>query len=496
MRKALHSDLVAALKNRFELQAEYTSPNDNRWVLKDHFYVYSIADEASGVSIDIFNVDAGDATTHGAQKTCCQYYGYSEGKDKLCKNVARGDKLCAEGDTDIDDSRQQLAKEVAASNATWKLVNSHYSPYAHYDEAGMKKWFDIMQDAGVQLWLNGHTHGENHDYSSTLQMHFVTNGAVNIMEEIDADAFGSGTKLFPGKTCARALITVATALAVGVVADDDPAYYCDSDSDSYCERNFQAPLIITATSPPSVLSTQQNDLLAARKTCPAATTAGDGADATFTVTIKGEKGTGQFVCMDVSDCANKAADPSTCEPTSCQAPTSKKVCTYHGTSTYKSRSKIGKRTCMCYAGSEGDKCEKEVSNACDVDCGEGGDCVDGECVCKKGFDGKEVDGKKGKTNQRCTRCTNDLACQNNNTCDTESGKCICGPGYTGDTCGATEDSCTKRTDCGIGSFQVLVNGSSACFCTQCSPTCSLCDMNVDATFDCSTCATAAANIAL
>ncbi|KAI9912314.1 hypothetical protein PsorP6_005254 [Peronosclerospora sorghi] len=125
-------------------------------------------------------------------------------------------------------------------------------------------------------------------------------------------------------------------------------------------RNFQAPLvsrsIITATSSPSVLPTQQNDLLAARKTCPAATTAGDGADATFTVTIKGAKVT---------------------------APTSKEVCTYHGTCTYKSRSKIGKRTCMCYAGSEGDKCEKEVSNACDVDCGAGGDCVDGECVCKK-----------------------------------------------------------------------------------------------------------------
>ncbi|KAI9915871.1 hypothetical protein PsorP6_008613 [Peronosclerospora sorghi] len=165
-------DLVAALKNKFALQAEYTRPNDNRWVLNDHFYVYSIADEASGVSIDIFNVDAGDATTHDAQQTCCQCYGYSVGKDKLCKNFARGDKLCAGGDTKMydscfkqitewrDDSRQQLAKEVAASNATWKLVNSHYSPYAHYDKAGMKKWFDILQDAGVQLWLNGHTHGK------------------------------------------------------------------------------------------------------------------------------------------------------------------------------------------------------------------------------------------------------------------------------------------------------------------------------------------------
>ncbi|KAI9895175.1 hypothetical protein PsorP6_018278 [Peronosclerospora sorghi] len=275
---ALAEDLVVALKNKFALQAEYTSPNDNWWVLKDHFYVYSIADEVSGVSIDIFNVDVGDATTHGAQQTCCQCYGYSEEKDKLCKNVDRGDKLCVGGDTDMYDavdSRQQLAKEVAASNATWKLVNSHYSPYAHYDEAGMKKWFDILQDASVQLWLNVHTHGENHDYSSTLQMHFVTNGAVNILEEIDADAFGSGTKLFLEKRwqqipkhgcyghvwihphtmkCARALITVATALAVGVVADDDPAYYCDSDSDSYCEKEFSGTACISVDNYGDVIS--------------------------------------------------------------------------------------------------------------------------------------------------------------------------------------------------------------------------------------------------
>ncbi|CAI5745529.1 unnamed protein product [Peronospora destructor] len=180
------------------------------------------------------------------------------------------------------------------------------------------------------------------------------------------------------------------------------------------------------------------------------------ASAMYSATVGEEKVSGQFICVDVSDCANKAADPSTCEPKECQAPTSKEVCTYHGTCTYKNKEKITKRACMCYAGFEGDKCEKEVSSACDVDCGTGGDCVNGECVCKAGFDGKEYRGKKGKPNQRCTLCTNDLACQNGNTCNTETGKCLCGPGYTGDTCGATEDSCTTRTDCGIGACQVLV----------------------------------------
>ncbi|KAG2502417.1 hypothetical protein JM18_009588 [Phytophthora kernoviae] len=44
----------------------YTSPNDDRWVLEDHLYVYSFVDSTPGVSIGIFNVDSGDADTHGA----------------------------------------------------------------------------------------------------------------------------------------------------------------------------------------------------------------------------------------------------------------------------------------------------------------------------------------------------------------------------------------------------------------------------------------------
>ncbi|ETL39590.1 hypothetical protein L916_09091, partial [Phytophthora nicotianae] len=73
--------IVTALENKFSWQSKYTSPNDDRWILKDHFYVYSIEDKDSGVSIDIFNVDSGDASTHAAQQTCCQCYGYAEGDD-------------------------------------------------------------------------------------------------------------------------------------------------------------------------------------------------------------------------------------------------------------------------------------------------------------------------------------------------------------------------------------------------------------------------------
>ncbi|GMF16900.1 unnamed protein product [Phytophthora fragariaefolia] len=218
------------------------------------------------------------------------------------------------------------------------------------------------------------------------------------------------------------------------------------------------------------------------------TSSSSDADALYTATIDGEEVTGQFVCLDVSNCESKAADPSTCYPSACGSSNSKEQCTYQGTCTYKNKKKITKRTCMCYAGFEGDMCSTEVSSACDVDCGTGGDCVDGECVCKEGFDGKEYDGKQGKANERCTRCTNDLACQYNNTCNTDTGKCICAPGYGGDTCGAVEDACTT-TECGEGDCQVLTNGSAACYCPSCSPSCTLCDMLSNYTFDCSTCPT-------
>ncbi|KAF1774774.1 Metallo-dependent phosphatase-like [Phytophthora cactorum] len=208
--------IVTALENKFSWQSTYTSPNDDRWILKDHFYVYSIEDKDSGVSIDIFNVDSGDASTHAAQQTCCQCYGYAEGDDDTCKNVARGDKLCCGGDADMydacyakftewsDDSRKQLAKEVAPSKATWKIVNSHYSPYAHYDE-------DDLKDSGIQLWMNGHTHGENHELA-TYKVHFVDNGAGGGIQKESASGipeYASSDVEPCGRTVARSVRGVA-----------------------------------------------------------------------------------------------------------------------------------------------------------------------------------------------------------------------------------------------------------------------------------------------
>lgn len=180
--------IVAGLKNKFSLQAEYKSPNSDRWIMKDHFYVHSIKDDASGVSIDIFNMDTNDADSHGAQQICCQCYGYAKGDDSKCKNVARGDAVCAGGSGEMfdacmkqlnawgEESRTQLAEQVKASKATWKVVNTHYSPYNHYSADRQDMWKELLDGLDVQVWINGHTHGEKHDYAN-IGVHFIENGA-------------------------------------------------------------------------------------------------------------------------------------------------------------------------------------------------------------------------------------------------------------------------------------------------------------------------------
>ncbi|KAE9069882.1 hypothetical protein PF010_g26500 [Phytophthora fragariae] len=181
--------LIQGLESKFEWQSGYTSPNDNRWKLEDHFYVHRMEDPTTGVSMDIFNVDTNDADIHGAMQICCQCYGYSKGDSATCNSVGRGHKFCAGGDNEMfdscmakfsewgDDSRAKIAEKVKQSTATWKIVNSHYGAYTHYVEPGMNKWFDVLRDSGVNVWLNGHTHGEKHDYSESLGIHFIENGA-------------------------------------------------------------------------------------------------------------------------------------------------------------------------------------------------------------------------------------------------------------------------------------------------------------------------------
>lgn len=183
------SALLEALETKLQLQATYHSPNNDRWNLKDHFYVERIEDCATGVSIDIFNIDTNYADVAGARSVCCQCYGYSNGDDAACDNVARGDRYCCGGDTNMYDScmakftewseasLRQLAEEAATSNATWKVVNTHFSFIDHMNEVRMKKWISTLEGLSITVYINGHTHGCKQEFLRSIGVHLVENGA-------------------------------------------------------------------------------------------------------------------------------------------------------------------------------------------------------------------------------------------------------------------------------------------------------------------------------
>ncbi|TYZ62933.1 hypothetical protein PybrP1_003313 [[Pythium] brassicae (nom. inval.)] len=189
------AEMLDYLNKKFTLQASYKSPNADRWRLTDHYYKESV--EKDGVSVDIFNIDTNFAESHGVRQVCCQCYGVvkakglAEADEKVlsnkCNDAKSGDELCADGDRAMydacsntikkwwDDSLTGIKKDLAASKATWKIINSHYSPHFHMSEDKMKEWYMITKEHGVHLWMNGHTHGFNHDISK-WGTHFYENG--------------------------------------------------------------------------------------------------------------------------------------------------------------------------------------------------------------------------------------------------------------------------------------------------------------------------------
>ncbi|CEG37915.1 calcineurinlike phosphoesterase [Plasmopara halstedii] len=188
-------ELLKYLNLKFTLQQKYKSANSDRWKLSDHYYVESV--KANGVSVDIFNIDTNFADSHGVMQICCQCYGYVKKKDlsaaeakklgSTCNDRIPGDELCAGGNIEMynacadtikswwDDSLKQVKRDLMASTATWKVINSHYSPHFHMSEDKMKEWFLITKEGGAHVWLNGHTHGFNHDISN-WGTHFYENG--------------------------------------------------------------------------------------------------------------------------------------------------------------------------------------------------------------------------------------------------------------------------------------------------------------------------------
>ena len=113
---------------------------------------------------------------------------------------------------------------------------------------------------------------------------------------------------------------------------------------------------------------------------------------------------------------------------------------------------------------------------CDPICAVGSYCVDGQCVCKTGYDGdnceKCMDGYKGYPSCVLDPCYPEK-CSSHGTCT--EGVCSCDTGYTGSDCSKCENyytgypNCTKMNcDCTDGvSVSTCVDGISIKECKSC-----------------------------
>ncbi|EQC25877.1 hypothetical protein SDRG_16250 [Saprolegnia diclina VS20] len=182
-------ELVKNLKLRAQYQMEYKSPDNDRWLLKDFYYVESAT--AGGVTVDIFNIDTNYADNHGAMQVCCQCFGYGAEipnfANSKCEDAQPGQPECAGGDVGMynacmdtingwgKDSLKQLDRDLKASKANFKIINTHYSPQHHMSPDKQKVIFHIAKENNVQLFMNGHTHAFSHD-TTAWGTHFIENG--------------------------------------------------------------------------------------------------------------------------------------------------------------------------------------------------------------------------------------------------------------------------------------------------------------------------------
>ncbi|EQC37790.1 hypothetical protein, variant [Saprolegnia diclina VS20] len=182
------AELVENLNQRFKYQQRYKSPDNDRWQLKDHYYVDSYT--AGGVTVDIFNMDTNYADNHGGMQICCQCFGYTQNNPAAqakCEDSKPGDQYCAGGDMGMynacideingwgKDSIKQATRDIAASTADFKIINTHYSPHHHMSPDKQKELFKLTKDTNVQVFMNGHTHAFSHD-TSLWGTHFIENG--------------------------------------------------------------------------------------------------------------------------------------------------------------------------------------------------------------------------------------------------------------------------------------------------------------------------------
>ncbi|ETW04229.1 hypothetical protein H310_04566 [Aphanomyces invadans] len=182
---------------------------------------------------------------------------------------------------------------------------------------------------------------------------------------------------------------------------------------------------------------------------------------------------GSFQCVLKDQCKAQSVFPKVCD-TGLSCDTAKnELCSRHGTcAPIDLDAPQGTYRCMCDVGFGGRFCDQVISNECVADCGVGGICVDGQCVCKKGYIGDQ-----------CFGCTHDAACNADKlsgTCNLKTNTCDCVPGFQGDRwCGTTSDAsvavvdmCTLPTGPNCGDLGICLQ--SECYCRDGACVGSLC----------------------
>lgn len=186
-----------SLEKLFQAQKNYKSHVPGREWHLDHYFKKTFTHKTQDgtiVDVDVFNIDTNVAYTHGYDEICCQIYPLKEASwgscpDAACRSLDTYDpkKGC---NTDVSainscrtylekqfkDSMSQLGTDLAASKATWKIVNSHYHPRMHMPKHEVEI-NAVLKAGGAHAVFCGHTHAEGHDYNSDSSTHFFLNGA-------------------------------------------------------------------------------------------------------------------------------------------------------------------------------------------------------------------------------------------------------------------------------------------------------------------------------